>query len=331
VKTAFFLALITLIPALSKAAVAQTVYYVEPAGKNTNPGTEDRPWQTIQHAANRLLAGDSVYIRAGVYKERIIPKNSGAPGSYIAYSAYHGEKVTIDGAGIILPENWGGLFHIYGRTHIKVAGLHIINAGPHDNNAGILVDGSSHIILKNNYTYNTVSSGIGAWNSHDIIIDGNEIELACNDGEQESLTVAVTDRFVVRNNHVHHGGPGSTGGEGIDIKDGSSNGLVYNNYVHDMNRLGIYVDAWDKHTHNIEVFRNRVHDCDDRGIAVASESGGLLENITVHNIVVYNNRLCGFESNAYVCNQIPPNACVWLVDHGHAVHHCRQQSSGYPQ
>ena len=54
---------------------------------------------------------------------------------------------------------------------------------------------SSYITIEKNYTYNTVSSGIAVWNSNNIIIDGNEVELACNDGEQECITVAVTHTF----------------------------------------------------------------------------------------------------------------------------------------
>ncbi len=48
--------------------------------------------------------------------------------------------------------------------------------------------------------------------------------------------MAGTDTFKIRNNHVHNGGPGSIGGEGIDAKDGSSNGKIYQNHVHHLNR-----------------------------------------------------------------------------------------------
>jgi len=270
-----------------------TTYYVSPDGDDNNPGTEAQPWRTIQKAAEALVAGDTVYIKEGTYHERVIPQNSGTPGNYIVYAAYPGHTVTIDGAGITLPQWWGGLFDISNKSYIKVSGLRIINAGPHLNNVGILVDSSSHIIIEGNYTYNTTSSGIGVWGSDNVIIDNNEVELACNDGEQESITVAGTDTFEVRNNHVHHGGPGTNGGEGIDVKDGSSNGKVFNNHVHHMNRVGIYVDAWDKHTYNIEVFGNVVHDNADDGFALASEMGGLLENVAIYNNIAYNNRWCG--------------------------------------
>ncbi|MCD4773405.1 MAG: right-handed parallel beta-helix repeat-containing protein [Bacteroidales bacterium] len=264
-------------------------YYVAPYGNDNNPGTEVQPWLTIQKAANTLIAGDTVYVKTGTYNEQVIPQNSGSPGNYITYLAYPGDTVTINGTGIPVPI-WYGVFDITDKSYIEVSGLRVINS----TYAGIIAWGSSHIIIEKNYTYNTVSSGIASWESSNIIIDSNEVELACNDGLQECITVAVTDTFEVKNNHVHHGGPGTNGGEGIDIKDGSSNGKVYKNHVHDMNmnRLGIYVDAWDKHTYNIEVFQNIVHHC-AHGIIVASEAGGLLENVRIYNNIAYNNEEVG--------------------------------------
>jgi hypothetical protein len=136
-------------------------------------------------------------------------------------------------------------------------------------------------------------------------VDGNEVELANNDGEQENITIAITDGFVVRNNHVHDGGPGTNGGEGIDLKDGSSNGVVYGNVVHDLNRLGIYVDAWDKHTYNIKVYGNLVYDCAANGFMLSSEAGGLLENIWIYNNIAYHNKWIGIGISG-CCDDLSP-------------------------
>lgn len=273
------------------------IYYVDqkhPLANDSNPGTEDLPWLTIQKAATTLEAGDTVFIKEGVYNERVIPKNSGREGEYISYRAYPGNTVIIDGKNITLPSDWGGLIDISDKSYIKILGLKIKNAGPYENDAGILVYRSSHIVIEGNYIYNTTSSGIGVWESSHVVIKNNEVELACNDGEQECITIAITSNFEVKNNHVHHGGAGTIGGEGIDVKDGSSNGKVYGNYVHDLNRLGIYVDAWNKHTYNIEVFQNVVYNCTS-GFAVASERGGLLENIKIYNNIAYHNEWAGIE------------------------------------
>ena len=47
------------------AVAASAIYYVTPDGDDANPGTESQPWRTIQKAADTLVAGDTVYIRAG--------------------------------------------------------------------------------------------------------------------------------------------------------------------------------------------------------------------------------------------------------------------------
>jgi hypothetical protein len=265
-------------------------YYVAPTGSDTYPGTEVWPWRTIRKAADTLVAGDTIYIKAGTYPERVAPQNSGSAGSYITYAAYPGDTVTIDGSGVTLPDDLAGLFHISNRGYIVVSGLGVTNAGPHNDNAGILILGSSNIVVESNHTYNTNSSGIGVWGSNNVTVDSNRIEEAGGGGWQECISIAGTDTFQVRNNEVLN-----CHKEGICAKDGSSNGQIYRNHIHDTQRVGIYVDAWDKHTHDISVFRNVVHDVSESdGFAVASETGGLLQNVYIYNNVAYHNRYIGF-------------------------------------
>jgi hypothetical protein len=270
-------------------ALAATTYYVDQTiGDDSHPGTEAEPWLTIQKAADTLGPGDTVLIKTGTYQERVIPQNSGSAGNYITYAAYPGHTVTVDGTGVSVSVD-EGLFYLSGKGYIKISGLRIINSSQ----AGILADGSSHhITIEKNYTYNTGSSGIGVWGSNNIIIDGNEVTSACSGGMQESLTVAGTNTFEVKNNHVHNEISGYDK-EGITVKDGSANGKVYGNRVHHTQAVGIYVDAWDKHTYNIEVFQNTVYDTANDGFTVASEMGGLLENIKIYNNIAYNNSFLG--------------------------------------
>ena len=287
------------------------VYYVSPSGNNSYPGTEAQSWQTIQKAADTLVAGDMVYIKAGIYQEQVTPQNSGSVSNYITYAAHPSGTVTIDGTSITLSSGQDGLFNVSNKSYIKISGLEIKNARPNNNSNGIFVDSSSYITIEKNYTYNTVSSGISVWSSSNIIIDGNEVELACNDGEQECITVAITDTFEIKDNHVHDSGPGTNGGEGIDAKDGSSNGKIYNNHVHHLNnRLGIYIDSWNKKTSNIQVYQNKVHDIVNAdGFTLAAERGGLLENISIYNNIAYNNGTCGISisSNGGPLYQHPMN------------------------
>ncbi len=267
-------------------AVSQT-YYVAPTGNDSNPGTQSQPWRTIQKAANTLVAGEMVYIRGGTYREQVVPQNSGSAGNPIVYAAYPGETVTIDGANVNLPE-WDGLFNIINKAYIRVTGLRILNAGPNPHNLGILSDGSSHVVIENNFVSHTNDSGIGAWNSDNIVVTNNEVEYACLSGFNESISVGGTDVFEVSHNRVHHSQK-----EGITLKDGSSNGKAFGNEVYNLDNVGIYVDAWDKHTYNIEVYQNIVHNIQDDGFALASEMGGLLENVRLYNNLSYSNRSTG--------------------------------------
>ncbi|MEW6368416.1 MAG: right-handed parallel beta-helix repeat-containing protein [Acidobacteriota bacterium] len=275
---------------LSLARPQGRVYYVATTGKDTNPGTLASPWRTVQKAADTLVAGDTVYIRKGTYKGRVAPKNSGTDATHvITYASYPGETATIDGKGVSVPE-YVGLFHIEGKKYITVQGLKVANSRYY----GINADGSSNITIQKNIIYKTVSCGIGVWACSNVIVDGNDVSQACSGGQQEAISVAQTNKFEVRNNHVHD----TPDKEGICAKDGSSHGKVYRNNVHHTSDDGIYVDAWERHTHHIEVYGNVVHDVkeqDSSGIGLASEEGGLLENIRVYNNIVYRNPWVGIE------------------------------------
>lgn len=264
-------------------------YYVSPNGSDSNPGTFALPWKTIQKAAATVIAGDSAIMMTGTYHERVEVQNSGNASGYITFIAGSGQQVTIDGSTLTVPE-YGGLFDFSEKSYIRLSGIRIINS----NEAGVLADGSSYIKIDNNSTYNTKESGIGVWNSNHVVIDGNQVELACTDGSQECITVAVTDSFEISNNIVF-----DCKKEGVTAKDGSSNGNVHRNHVYRSDHVGIYIDAWNKHTYNIYVFQNLIHDTVKKdGLMVASEQGGVLENIFVYNNIVYANGFNGIGISA---------------------------------
>lgn len=302
--------LITILIFLFSIGLHATTYYVSTNGNDNNPGTETQPWKTIQHAANTLEAGDEVVILDGTYKEQVIPKKSGSNGKYIIYRAKNKGKAIIDGSGMVLNTGRTGLFLIKNKSYIKVLGLRVQNFGNnydlHYDWAGFMIIGSGHITIKNCETYNTFSSGIIAraygdpyTPSRNITIDGNTIQRACNGGEQECISMADgTFNFEVMNNEVFDGSSAPlsqlNGGEGIDVKQGAHDGSVHHNYVHDLPRkLGIYVDSYSKHTHDVKIYSNTVHDCADGGMALSSEAGGLLENIDVYNNIAYHNKHYG--------------------------------------
>ena len=266
-------------------------YYVAKTGSDSNPGSAAQPWLTITKAANTLVAGDTVYVKAGTYEEIVRPVNSGTEGNYITYSAYADDTVIIDLVNL-RTTFWDAGFVITGKSYLAVSGFQVKNS---TGGFGLLAQESSHHInFLDNYTYNSYNSGIASWEGcHDILIEGNEVELACNDGYQECISADRCYNVQVLNNHIHHSGPGKHGGEGIDIKNGSHDCLVRGNYVHHINRLGIYVESWENYLYNVTVDQNIVHNCWNHGIALACEKASPMENITVTNNLCYTNGYAG--------------------------------------
>jgi len=74
-------------------------FYVGGDGaSDRNPGTASEPFATIQQAADVAAAGDVVNIRSGIYRETVVPANSGAPGRPITFQPDGDAQVTISGA-----------------------------------------------------------------------------------------------------------------------------------------------------------------------------------------------------------------------------------------
>jgi len=99
-----------------------------------NPGTDARPLKTIQAGANRAQPGDTVLVRAGIYREEVVPPRGGtSPRRPITYLAATGEDVSIrgserittwqdQGAGVWMVELDAAFFKGYNPFAIPVAG-----------------------------------------------------------------------------------------------------------------------------------------------------------------------------------------------------------------
>jgi len=167
-----FLVLALLVLHTSSEPSYGATYYVSPSGSDSSPGTEAQPWQTIQKAEDTLVAGDTVYIRAGTYNERVVPQNSGSAGNYITYSAYPGETVIIDGTGIT--EGNDGV--VVSQSYIKLEGLEVRNW----NETGIWMENAGYIEISDCVVHD-VSYGIGfSDGSHDFVL--NRVEMYRFDG-----------------------------------------------------------------------------------------------------------------------------------------------------
>lgn len=74
-------------------------YFVDATkGSDTNKGTEAAPWQTIGHALSQLRAGDTLYLRGGIYYERAYVSLAGKTDAPITIRSYPGERAILDGS-----------------------------------------------------------------------------------------------------------------------------------------------------------------------------------------------------------------------------------------
>lgn len=73
--------------------------HVATSGDDTAAGTEAAPLRTIDQAAQRAMAGDTVVVHAGVYREWVKPRRGGlSDARRITYTAAEGEHVRITGS-----------------------------------------------------------------------------------------------------------------------------------------------------------------------------------------------------------------------------------------
>ena len=87
-------------PEVSQRPIVQGPgFYVDPVrGKDDAAGNEQAPWRTVNHAMKQLSAGDTLYLRGGVYREHVYCAVAGKPDAPITIRAYPGERVIIDGS-----------------------------------------------------------------------------------------------------------------------------------------------------------------------------------------------------------------------------------------
>jgi hypothetical protein len=296
-------------------------HFVAVNGSDNGPGTADRPWATINHAADQAEAGDMVVVRGGRYvlAAQVRPHNSGRPDAWLTFMGYPGEEPIFDAQMVQRSSSASGdfihkafqtgAFQIEGVSYVRVANLTVINS--HD--AGFNVRDSSNIDLINNSTKGTFSSGIAVWDTnHDgkgtqhIRIIGNTItrattwDLAPPDvprrgsPPQEALSIGGAVDFEVAFNHIY-----DSDKEGIDIKETSKRGKVHHNLVDNIAWQGIYVDAWFGEINDIEIFSNVIHDCRAAGLVLSVENGRSVENVRIHNNLIFNNYGSGLFFSRY--------------------------------
>ena len=207
---------------LPSASTRSEVYYVDcehPDASDDNPGTEALPWLTIQHAADQVAAGDMVYVKTGVYDERVRITEDGAPDARITFASLprrsaqvlHGFNVSADG--------------------VRIEGFEITHDEGGWLDGGIWMGGND-VELVDNYIHSVPGAGIlvswageGGWN--DVYIADNYI-YGCNQG----IMSVSGDGWLVENNEVERLIRPEGGSDADYMRFFGTNHVIRGNYFH---------------------------------------------------------------------------------------------------
>jgi len=305
-----YAALVVIALTLAPSLAGQTgaTFYVSTSGSDSNPGTIGSPWLTIQHAANSVSAGATVYVFGGVYNESVNFPASGTASAPIIFQSYPGQTAVIDGTGVSCctsnPASSGnltqGLINIVNQSYIVISGFDIRNfttSKAANTPAGVWITGSgTGVQLLNNLVHNITTSsekngnafGIAVYGTSQtpisyLVISGNEV-YSLKTGNSESVNVdGNVTNFAITNNLVHDNdniGIAAIGYEGVGPVgyDESMYGEISGNTVYNISGIhnageGDSYDADGVYCDGcayVTVEDNLIHNV-DYGIEVASE------------------------------------------------------------
>ncbi|MGH2569322.1 MAG: right-handed parallel beta-helix repeat-containing protein, partial [Bacteroidota bacterium] len=158
--TLVLLGLLIFAPTFASAAT----YFITPSGSDSNSGTQASPFATIQKAHDVAVAGDTIYLRGGIYNlnslGQTVLTRDGSSGNHIKLFNYPGELPVLDGISVTNQFLYPLFMNSASWWHIK--GLEIKN-GPFVS-IEIAGDSSNNIIEGNNIHHGgrlaVVGSGI---------------------------------------------------------------------------------------------------------------------------------------------------------------------------
>ena len=302
-----------------------TTYYVSTAGNDSNPGTLSQPFKSFAQGVSKLQPGDTLYIRGGLYTERIDlakPNKTGTEGNYITIAGYPGETITIRYADTA--EHTSGAISARGNRGYFIFENLVIDAVNGSKYSGWAIrDGNHHFILRNieikNQKYNglyisandvqiinckihdampastifgqgSFYYGIYAHDGSNILIDGNEVYH--NSGGGIHAYPGPIDNLVIRNNSVHDNNFVFNSKIGGIITYGNpitaiSNTQIYNNLVYNNGSDPSAGNATGIRidASNVKVWHNTVYGNNRYGITVGTN----MANVVVQNNIIYNN------------------------------------------
>jgi len=174
--------LFVIISFLAFAGSAQAAdYYVATTGSDSNPGSQAAPWRTIAHAVDKMVAGDTTYVRGGTYNETrsiVFRKSGTGESSRIRLLNAPGETPKINfsqatDARILLSTS-GQAKPIVGKPNVPVGWLTIEGFEITKGTVAFHFINAHDIVIRRNWIHNHFFSGIVGFGKN-VLVDRNVV------------------------------------------------------------------------------------------------------------------------------------------------------------
>jgi hypothetical protein len=229
--------------------------YVALTGSDANPGTETRPWRSIQRALELAKPGEQILVRGGTYSgtalgsdvgggvgHAILASPQGAPGAPITLQPHPGEHVTLAGF-VSFPR----------AAYFRMTGFVVDGANAPAGAEGVSLGNTStgepsHVEISYNEIRNFQPAGRHAqgilhFSGSDTALVGNRIH---NIGDQKffdhGIYMKAGRRVVVANNVISD----ITGGYGLHIWGDYDDSWIINNTVYGSAASGFTIGGNDE-------------------------------------------------------------------------------------
>ncbi|MCR5124803.1 MAG: DUF1565 domain-containing protein, partial [Treponema sp.] len=133
------------------------VFFISPNGSDSDDGSENSPFKTFSHAIKRLSAGDILYVKGGIYHQRIeLPSElKGYENSYITIAAdpQNENPAVISGSNLVDDFR---ILTIDGASFVRISGLSFSGADGLFA-AGVLINPASNHIIVDNCSFSEIT------------------------------------------------------------------------------------------------------------------------------------------------------------------------------
>lgn len=252
-------------------------YYVDTTGSNSNPGTATKPWLSVAHAVDIMVAGDTTYVKGGLYNEGIIRfKRSGTQSAPIKLLNYPDEVPIIHCLDPkqfhrIILEHSGGINKPMGW--ITIEGFEIRNC--YD---GIKFHSAHDFTVRRNWLHSNGPALLG--NGTRVLIDRNILSNNGNEVRYSHGLYMAGTRFTITNNLIYdngsygiqlNGSPSSyydpTKSAGPEFSLSADWVIANNTLAYNRNRAGMVV--WGSTCKNLRIENNIFY---ENGVNLATDS-----------------------------------------------------------